>query len=112
MRTEFPAKVKAHAALRANGHCEECTRRLIAGDFHYDHEIPDALGGEATLENCRVLCRACHVNKTATADIPRIAKANRNFRKSRGIKRASKFLTARTGPFKKKMNGEVCKREV
>lgn len=87
MRTEFTAKVKAAAALRANGHCESCTRKLLTGDFHYDHEIPDGLGGEPTLENCRVLCRACHSVKTTTLDVPRIAKSKRNFRTSHGIKK-------------------------
>lgn len=87
MRREFSAKVKAAAAVRANGHCEQCTRRLMAGDFHYDHDIPDGLDGEPTLENCKVLCRSCHKIKTAEEDVPRIAKAKRNYRKSRGIKK-------------------------
>lgn len=112
MRTEFSSKVKADAALRANGHCEECGRRLLTGDFHYDHEIPDALGGEATVQNCRVLCRSCHATKTATADIPRIAKANRNFRKSHGIRKPSRFAGARTSKWKKKLNGEVVLRDL
>lgn len=107
MRQEFPAKVKAAAALRANGNCEGCTRRLAEGDFHYDHEIPDALGGEPTLENCRVLCRSCHKVKTTTADVPRIAKANRNFRKARGIKKRSGFQTNRDGKYRKKIDGTV-----
>lgn len=87
MRREFSQKVKAAAAMRANGHCEECTRRLSTGDFHYDHDIPDGLGGAATLDNCRVLCRSCHSVKTAQVDVPRIAKAKRNFRTSRGIRK-------------------------
>src|ERR1019366_5088402 len=88
MRTEFSQKVKPNAAIRANGNCEVCTRKLLTGDFHFDHEIPDALGGEATLSNCRVLCRPCHKKKTTQADIPRIAKAHRNYRPSHGIKKA------------------------
>lgn len=107
MRTEFSAKTKAAAALRANGHCEECTRRLGTGDFHYDHVIPDALGGEPTLENCAVLCRSCHSVKTTKADVPRIAKANRNFRKARGIRKPSQFACSRGSKFKKKITGEV-----
>lgn len=110
MRREFSAKVKADAAIRANGHCEGCSRRLLAGDFHYDHEIPDGLGGEPTLENCRVLCRSCHKLKTTKADVPRIAKAKRNFRKARGIKKPSRFQTARSGPFKAKIGGGVERR--
>ena len=88
MRTEFSQKVKANAAIRANGNCEICTRKLLTGDFHFDHEVPDALGGEATLENCRCICRSCHANKTTKADVPRIAKAKRNYRSARSIKKA------------------------
>lgn len=110
MRHEFPAKIKAAAALRANGKCEECTRRLLTGDFHYDHVIPDALGGEPTLENCAVLCRSCHRIKTGSGDIPRIAKAARNYRKARGIRKPSTFSCSRNSPFKKKITGEVVRR--
>ena len=108
-RREFPAKIKAQAALRAAGHCEGCTRKLLEGDFHYDHDIPDALGGEPTLENCKVLCRSCHKLKTTKEDVPRIAKAERNFRRSHGIKRGKRpsFLTNRDGPFKKRLDGTV-----
>lgn len=107
MRREFPAKVKAAAALRANGHCEQCTRKLMAGDWHYDHEIPDQLGGEPTLENCKVLCRSCHSLKTRKTDIPRIAKAKRNFNAARGIKKRSAFPCSRSSKWKKKINGTV-----
>lgn len=110
MRHEFSLRVKAQSALRANGNCEECGRKLLTGDYHYDHEIPDALGGTATAENCRVLCKSCHVNKTATADIPRIAKANRNWRKARGITKASRFPCSRRSRWKKKISGEVVER--
>lgn len=107
MRTEFSAKTKAAAALRANGNCEECTRRLMTGDFHFDHVIPDALGGEPTLANCAVLCRSCHRAKTTTQDVPRIAKANRNYRKAHGIRKPSQFACSRGSKFKKKISGEV-----
>lgn len=95
MRREFSTRIKAAAALRAKGQCEGCTRRLSAGDFHYDHGIPDGLGGEPTLENCKVLCRSCHKIKTTKADVPRIAKAKRNFRKARGIKKRRKTIPGR-----------------
>ena len=110
MRSEFSQKVKANAAIRANDHCEKCTKRLLAGDFHYDHEIPDALGGLAILENCRVLCRACHGEKTAKTDVPRIAKAKRNYRKARGIRKPYRFAGARNSKWKKKISGEVIER--
>lgn len=77
MRREFSKKVMGQAALRANGQCEKCSARLTSGGFHYDHVIPDALGGEPTLDNCAVLCKACHGSKTSKEDVPRIAKAER-----------------------------------
>lgn len=100
MRQEFARKVKAAAALRAKGHCEGCGRKLLEGDFHYDHDIPDGLGGEPTLDNCRVLCRSCHSAKTTLEDVPRIAKAKRNFRKASGIKKPRTITRWR------KMNGD------
>lgn len=110
MRTEFSAKIKAAAALRADGNCEGCGRRLLTGDFHYDHTIPDGIGGEATLDNCAVLCKSCHSLKTTVEDVPRIAKAKRNYRKARGIKKPSQFACAKDKPWKKKLTGEVVRR--
>lgn len=101
MRREFTGKVMAQAALRANKQCECCTRVLRAGDFHYDHIIPDALGGEPTLDNCQVLCLSCHSVKTTKQDVPRIAKAKRNFRSANGIKKP------RTMTKWRKFNGET-----
>jgi 5-methylcytosine-specific restriction endonuclease McrA len=110
-RREFSKKVKTAAALRANDHCEGCGRKFkLYEGREYDHEIPDALGGENTTQNCRVLCRSCHGQKTQTADIPRIAKANRNYRKARGIKNASRFPFARGSKLKRKISGEVVER--
>lgn len=110
MRHEFSAKTKALASIRADGKCESCTAPLSEGRYHYDHDIPDALGGDNSLENCRVLCTTCHRDKTGKRDVPRIAKAKRNWRKSRGIKKRSRFPGARTSRFKKKLNGEVIER--
>jgi 5-methylcytosine-specific restriction endonuclease McrA len=89
MRKEFPKSVKAQAFLRANGVCEgeNCGARLTLGKFHYDHDLPDDLGGEPTLENCRVLCVVCHKEKTAKVDMPRIAKGRRIRERERGIKK-------------------------
>lgn len=85
-RREFPARVRVAAFERANGHCENCTAPLYVGKFHYDHRIPDALLGEPTLDNCVVLCVACHGEKTAKEDVPRIAKAVRQRQKHLGAR--------------------------
>lgn len=99
-RREFSNYVKAQAALRANGRCEKCTARLT-GVYHYDHIIPDAMGGEPSLENCALLCKACHDDKTHKADVPRIAKTKRQGRKHAGIKKPRSMTRWR------KFNGEI-----
>lgn len=76
-RAEFPNRVKAAAFARADGHCEECTAKLMTGNVEYDHRIPCALGGSNELDNCVVLCKTCHLAKTTKADVPRMAKAKR-----------------------------------
>ena len=91
-RREFPKQVKRDAFVRANGQCEGCGAHLAVGRFHYDHDIPNALGGEPTLDNCRVLCLVCHGEKTAKQDVPRIAKAVRIADREMGIRPARKRL--------------------
>lgn len=110
MRCEFSKAVKAAAAMRAAGNCEQCTRKLMTGDYHFDHDIPDALGGEPTLENCRVLCRSCHKVKTSMEDVPRIAKSKRVRRRHIGIRKRSAFACSKDSPFRKKINGQVVRR--
>lgn len=109
MRREFPPKVKAQAFLRADGKCEgkTCGARLTVGRVHYDHDLPDNLGGEPTLENCKVLCLECHKEKTKTLDMPRIAKGRRIRKSEIGIKKRSSFACSKTSRWKKKVTGEV-----
>lgn len=108
MRKEFPAKIKMAAWLRSGGKCENtsCGRKLFTGDINYDHDDPDGLTGEPTLENCKVLCRGCHKIKTKS-DVARIAKAKRIERRHLGIRKKSKFACSRDTKFKKKVTGEV-----
>jgi len=76
-RREFSKGVRAQAAARSKGLCEGCGTKLVVGGYHYDHDVPDGLGGEPTLENCRVLCLTCHRTKTHEQDNPRMQKADR-----------------------------------
>jgi 5-methylcytosine-specific restriction enzyme A len=89
-RGEFPTKVKLAAFQRAAGRCEECTARLVIGKFAYDHRIADAMGGKPTLENCQVLCTACHSTKSVS-DIGRTARAKRQRIRHLGIKKSRTF---------------------
>ena len=88
-RREFTRKTRAQAFERCGGCCEECGAKLKVGEGEYDHRIPCAMGGEATLDNCQVLCRVCHRApgaKTAQ-DVANISKAKRREHKHLGIKR-------------------------
>ena len=53
-----------------------CNAPIDLGRFEYDHEIPDWMSGDNSIENCRVLCLACHDDKTAR-DQGNIAKSKR-----------------------------------
>lgn len=93
MRREFKQAVRVAAFERAQGRCEHvdeagerCNKKLYPGDIHYDHIIADSIGGEPTLDNCAVLCRAHHAVKTATLDTPRAAKTKRIHAKHIGAK--------------------------
>ena len=122
MRTEFTAATKRAAWDRSGGRCEHCDRnlqgrrsiagwcgkKLFPGDIFYDHVIPDALGGDNSLKNCQVLCRAHHDPKTHTEDVPRIAKMKRQQDKDRGIRKPKSRLS--NPRFKQKVSGEVVDR--
>lgn len=105
-RREFSKQVKRDAFNRANGYCEgklagsdeRCPCKLAPGKFHYDHDLPDWLGGEPTLENCAVLCIPCHHDKTAGRDMPAIAKAKRIQDRERGIQSPSRLRGQRFRP--------------
>lgn len=107
MRTNFPAKVKALAMQRCGGCCEDCGLKIL-GRPEYDHVLPDALAGEATLENCQVLCAKCHRRKT-TADQHQIAKADRIRRNAEGRKvmKGRPLRGTRASGLRKRMNGTV-----
>ena len=106
-RREFPAKVRLAAWDRCGGNCEVCTARLYPGKFRFDHVIPDAIGGEPTLENCRVQCSACDAPKTAR-DQTTIAKLKRIRAKHIGIAKSSRPMSgSKASRFKKKISGQV-----
>lgn len=109
MRTEFSKKVKQDAYRRAAGKCEACGAVLGVGGFHFDHIIPDQLGGEPTLENCQCVCKVCHKDKTRE-DVGRIAKAKRQECKHLGIRKRSRFPGSRDSRWKKKLDGSVVER--
>lgn len=115
-RTEFSKKTMGQAYERSEGLCEGL---LASGERccfpvdrkkHFDHVIPDALGGDNSLTNCAVLCLPCHGKKTQKIDVPMIAKAKRVSDKHNGIRKRSRFPGSRDSQFKKRMDGSVVRR--
>lgn len=89
-RREFPAAVRRDAFRRCcregKPYCEGCGIELVSGNIEYEHVDPDGLGGEPTLENCKVFCRkSCARKKTDEQDNPRMVKADAVLRKSYGL---------------------------
>lgn len=82
-RLEFSRKTKAIIIARAAGKCEACEAVLKTGEGEVDHILPCALGGEPTVANGRLICRVCHVAKSAT-DTRSIRKADRSRDKATG----------------------------
>lgn len=110
MRREFPAKIMLAAFERAKECCEKCGCPLRPGKIHYDHVIPDAMGGTPTLDNCQVLCSACHGIKTRTLDVPAIAKTKRVTANHIGARKRASMPGSRGTRFKKHMDGRVSER--
>lgn len=107
VRREFTQKVKVQAFELAGGKCQTCGLK-IRGGAEYDHIIPCALGGEASLENCAVLCSACHRRKTSGEDVPRISKAKRIHAKRIGAwKSAYPPIRSRGFPKRREMDPDT-----
>ena len=98
-RREFPLSVRKKAFARCCQQapegienkpgvpqCEGCGVQITprTGTI-YEHVTPDGLGGEPTLENCKVHCRNCADVKTHTEDNPRMRKADRVLKKNFGL---------------------------
>jgi 5-methylcytosine-specific restriction endonuclease McrA len=110
MRREFSAKTKALAFARSGGRCEhpDCGLKLYTAGIEFDHEIPCEMGGDNSVDNCRVLCRLHHMEKTSTADIPNIARAKRRHQRHIGIKRGGRPMAgSKRSGWRKRMNGTV-----
>jgi 5-methylcytosine-specific restriction protein A len=109
MRREFTRSTKIDAFRRAADRCENCGTALCVGKFHFDHRIADGLTGKPTLDNCVVLCVACHSEKTSKLDVPAIAKAKRREARHIGARsRSSRPMPGGRGSrLKKKISGEV-----
>jgi 5-methylcytosine-specific restriction endonuclease McrA len=106
-RTEFTRKTKQAALVRSGYRCEaagtrygfeagqRCNCSLSLG-VQYDHNIPDQLGGDISLENCMAICVQCHKFKTRN-DIRQIRKSDRQRDKATGVIRPAQSI--KSAPF-------------
>ena len=113
MRTdEFPKAIKTAAYERSNGACEGCGMPFSASQRpEYDHRIPIFDGGDASVDNCQVLCAVCHRGKSVQ-EAPRFAKSRREDARRMGMKESrSPLPCGRRSRLKRKISGEVVPRD-
>jgi 5-methylcytosine-specific restriction protein A len=90
VRKRRSAAQREAIAAAHNWTCCLCGHQIdpVRDDWHLDHEIPLADGGEDTVENIKPVHARCHRSKTA-ADVARIAKGKRIRAKHIGSKTPS-----------------------
>ena len=108
LRTEFSKLTKAAAFLRCCGVCEcGCGLKIMVGEaVEYDHRIPAAFGGSSSVDNCQVLIKKHHAQKTHGSGLDgnsEIARSERLAEKAKCLRNKSRrgFRGGR------KFNGEV-----
>lgn len=85
-RKNFSKKTILDRFAFSQGRCEKCGVKVKPGGYHADHDNPDGLTGEPTFHNCRILCLACHAEKTPQ-DVAHINEAKRREWKHHGPRR-------------------------
>jgi 5-methylcytosine-specific restriction protein A len=109
-RQEFSRRTKLAAFDRCGGRCEACGAKLQVGRIEFDHLTPCELGGTSAPDNCWVLCRGCHRDKTQL-DVATMAKSRAARARHVGARNSSRPLPCgRKSPWKKKISGEVVPR--
>ena len=83
--------------VKARARCASCGDQ--DGPFEIDHGVPVALGGGSDVGNLVLLCRRCHLVKTAQ-DVRNIAKARRL---------EAQRLGTRKPKWKRKLDGRTVK---
>jgi 5-methylcytosine-specific restriction endonuclease McrA len=104
-RREFSRKTKREALKRPDLLCEaarprygfeegqRCNCNLSLG-VQFDHNVPDQLGGDNSLENCMAVCIQCHKHKTRN-DVQQIRKSDRQRDKHNGVVRPKGKIQSR-----------------
>ena len=115
-RSEFTTKTKLEALVKY-AKCPKCGVKFgKLSDVDFDHEIPDAMGGANTVDNCVPLCKACHKLKTNGKKHTTLGSDKHIIAKSKRLRGETKngfkkkiqsrgFQTNRDSDFKKTFSG-------
>ncbi|ANL84620.1 HNH endonuclease signature motif containing protein [Rhizobium phaseoli] len=121
-RREFSRATRQAALKRSGLKCEasgsrygleegqRCNCSLSLG-VQYDHDVPDQLGGDNSLENCRAVCVQCHKIKTR-GDIQQIRKSDRQRDKASGVVRPAGKIKSAPFPKSPKAAGRQAKNQL
>ena len=80
------AAIKEQLYKQQKGICAGCENEYPIKDFHIDHEIPKAKGGQDNIENLQLLCKNCNSVKGDRPMEYLLARINR-------IRGASKYIS-------------------
>jgi 5-methylcytosine-specific restriction endonuclease McrA len=115
-RKAFPAKVRQAIYDRSGGECEACGVEIAPDNWHADHVIPVAFGGESTLANGQALCQPCNAAK-GRLEAKMALRADKMGGRVGQQKRRAEGKTAKIPPrgfdkrYRKKMDGTVERRK-
>ena len=119
-RKAFPPKVRQAIYDRSGGECEACGVEITPDNWHADHIIPVAFGGESTLANGQALCQPCNAAKGKLEAKMALRADKMGGRVGQQARRAKgktakisgrSFATNKDGPYKSKINGKTERRK-
>jgi hypothetical protein len=64
----IPREIMLKVVRRDDQHCQVCLQWVPDNMIEFDHVIPYSKGGPTSLENLRLLCRACNRKKSNRMD--------------------------------------------
>jgi hypothetical protein len=109
--TPVPARVKVRVFERYNGICYLSGRKITAADkWDCDHKIALINRGENRENNLAPVLKDKHKEKTKK-DVAIKSKNYQVKKKHLGVKKRSSFPCSKSSPFKKKISGEVVRRD-
>lgn len=105
-----PPRVRLRVFDANGGRCHVCGRLIRGGEYwQCDHVIALCNGGKNAEVNLKPACRNCCYTKTAE-DVAEKSETADIRKKHLGIRKRSQFQCARSGRFKKHMDGTVTRR--